>query len=169
MFITAARKLLPGWALQPGFTLTKANSGFQLKSFVLHAREQNTTLMVKARAWGVKALAAKRKKFFDKAKEEGLVPSVQDLNAKASKEETKAGLEQLKKGTEVELEQLRKGTEAELEPLKKGKADTEAELEQLKKGKVDTEAKLDGLKGVIGLLLRGHPKAEEIGTRLQNV
>ncbi|KAF8429331.1 hypothetical protein BGX38DRAFT_1278287 [Terfezia claveryi] len=196
VFITAARKLLPDFALEPGFTLTKANSGFSLKPFVLHAREKNTTLMGKARAWGIQALATKRKRFFDKAKEEGLVPSVQDLDAKASKDEvnqeldkkaskedTEAELEQLRKGkldTEAELEQLKKGkldTEAELEQLKKGKLDTEAELEQLKKGteaeleqlKKGNEAKFDGLKGIISLLLKGHPMAEEIGAKLQNV
>ena len=227
VFTTAARKLLPPFALQRGFTLTKVHAGFQLKGFVLNAREWNSTLMWKARAWGVRTLAAKRKRkrFFDQAIAEGLVPSVVDINAskaateaeleqlKKGKVATEAELEQLKKGkvaTEAELEQLRKGTEAELEQLKKGKVATEAELEQLKKRKVATEAELeqlrkgteaeleqlkkgkvatgaqleqlkkgteaeldqhkadtavelDALKGIIRLLVKGHPMAEQIG------
>ncbi|KAF8458171.1 hypothetical protein BGX38DRAFT_1156197 [Terfezia claveryi] len=99
--------------------------------------------MRKARAWGVRALAAKRRKFFDEAKLEGLVPSVQDLNAKASKDEVKQELDK-----------------------KASKEETKAELEQLK---VDTEAKLDALKGIISVLFQGHPMAKEIRTRLQNV
>ncbi|RPB22633.1 hypothetical protein L211DRAFT_869132 [Terfezia boudieri ATCC MYA-4762] len=162
VFITAARKLLPPWSLQPGFTLTKANSEVSLKKFVLFAREQNFTLMAKARAWGFQALAAKRKKFFDKANKEGLIPSLQDLNAKASKEE----FEQLKEDTNAkaskeEFEQLKEDTNA-----KASKEETKAEFEQLKKG---NEAKLDGLKEIISLVLKGHPLAEEIGTRLQNL
>ncbi|RPB19730.1 hypothetical protein L211DRAFT_852919 [Terfezia boudieri ATCC MYA-4762] len=137
VFVTAARKLLPPFALQPGFTLTKANSEVQLKDFVLYARERNTTLMRKARAWGVRALAAKNKKISEQAKKDGLVPPVQHLNTTASKEETKPGLEQLKKGTEAELEQLK--------------------------------GQLDALKGIISILLEGHPRAEEIGAQLQNI
>ena len=115
VFTMAARQLVPGFALQPNFTLTTANAGFKLKNFVLHVRERNTSLMVKARAWGFRLLAAKRSRFFDKAIEEGLVPSVQDLK------ETKAELEQLKKfrvDTEAELQKFRVDTEAELDALK---------------------------------------------------
>jgi len=147
VFATAARKLLPDFALQPGFTLTESNTGFKLKGFVLYARERNTSLMGKARAWSARTLAARRKKFFDLAIEEGLVPSVQDLNEKASKDEL---------------------------DKKASKEDIKAELEQLKEGYVEIESKigalessLEVLKGIVSHLIKGHPLAEELDARLQ--
>ncbi|RPB23555.1 hypothetical protein L211DRAFT_849539 [Terfezia boudieri ATCC MYA-4762] len=106
LFVKAARQLLPKFISRPGYTLQKADAGFILNGHVRKAKEWNRQLMDKARAWGVTKLSDKRRKFFEAAIREGLVPSVSDLQEGLSEKVSKVEVEEVKEDLEKVKEDL---------------------------------------------------------------
>ena len=103
VFVKAAKQLLPRRALRPDYRLQKADASFVLNGHVRNVKERNHKLMNRARTWGVTMLSEKSKKFFKEAIREGLVPSKEEVEGKASKEE----MEKRMADMDAELAQLK--------------------------------------------------------------